>query len=228
MNIVVKNIFMIGTIVPLLFCGVGCNTPEQQSKVQRSQAVDVALPAPKKRAIQIILGSTRQGRTADKIATALQQFVATRTDITTEIIDLRDYNLPFLNDEVPPARREIITDPIIKRWSDKITEADAFIMVVPEYNSGYPGVLKNALDSLYKEWASKPVAFVGYSGGPGGGVSAVAQLRTVAKTLGMIPVLSDLAIPSVWQAFDEKGVLVNKNIEKEFTAMIDHIIKAVK
>lgn len=68
-----------------------------------------------------------------------------------EIIDLRIYPLPFLDDAVPPAERKEIANPAVKEWSEKIKEADAFIIICPEYNDGYPGVLKNALDSLFGE-----------------------------------------------------------------------------
>jgi len=191
----------------------------------KNQSVNNVQSTSKKLNIQIILGSTRKGRTSKKIGNALKNIADKRIDITTEIIDLIDYNVPFLDDEIPPASRKEITDPVVKRWSDKIKEADAFIIVVPEYNSGYPGVLKNALDSLYKEWNNKPVAFVGYSGGTSGGTSAVAQLRQVALALQMIPIDLDITIGSAWKALDTKGNLNNKNIENELNAAIDQIIK---
>lgn len=175
--------------------------------------------------LKIILGSTRQGRTSDKIAQELKLMADKRSDITTEILDLKDFNLPFFNEEVPPARRETIADPIIQKWSDAISAGDAFIIVVPEYNYGYPGVLKNALDSLYTEWNDKSVAFVGYSGGPAGGANAIAQLRQVAQGFKMIPVEAEIMIPSAWKAFDTKGKLVNQHVEDELNAMIDQLIK---
>lgn len=183
----------------------------------------------KKLNVQIILGSTRQGRTSDKIGRAVKKMLDKNGMIhDVEIIDLRDYNLPFLNDEVAPASREVITDPILKKWSDKILQADAFIIIVPEYNSGYPGVLKNALDSLYKEWNNKPVALIGYSGGPSGASNALAQLRQVILALQMIPVETTIKIPSAWKAFDSKGNMENKNFESELNRMVSDLIKAQK
>jgi NAD(P)H-dependent FMN reductase len=178
--------------------------------------------------IKIILGTTRTGRTSKKIADTLKKMADKRTDIHTEIIDLNDYNLPFFNDVIAPDRRETITDPVVQKWSDKITQSSSFIIVLPEYNSGYPGVLKNALDSLYKEWNNKPVAFVGYSGGPTGGSSAIAQLRQVAKTLQMIPIDVEINIPMAWKVFDQDGNLLDKNIEPQLNNMIDAIIAAQK
>lgn len=193
---------------------------------QKSQCTTNVKTVAKKLVIQIILGSTRQKRTSDRIAAAVKDMADTHkgADIEFEIVDLKDYNLPFLNDEISPSSRENITDPLIQKWSDKIKQADAFIIVVPEYNSGYPGVLKNALDSLYKEWNNKPVAFIGYSGGPSGGSSAVSQLRSVANALKMVPVSCSINIPHAWKAFDTKGNLTHKNIKQELHTMIDQII----
>lgn len=84
----------------------------------------------------------------------------------------------------------------------------------------------NSEDSLYQEWNNKPVAFVGYSGGPSGRTSAVAQLRTVVHALKTIPVASDINIPQSWKAFDEKGYLVNKNIQQQLHSILDQIIQA--
>lgn len=181
----------------------------------------------KKVYLKVILGSTRQGRTSEKICNALMRMLEKRADITTEILDLRDYNLPFLYEEVMPSSRKIIADTAIEKWSDKITQADAFIMVVPEYNAGYPGALKNALDLLYKEWNNKPVGFVGYSGGSSGGASVVAQLQDVVRAVKMIPVSSVITIPRASKALDALGNLVNMNIENELNAMVDQLIKNI-
>jgi len=208
------------SIIALAIAGTGCakqllnNVPGKHATKAES----------KKMSIKIILGSTRKGRTSDKLGSALELMAKKRNDVAVEILDLRDFNLPFLNDEVPPARREKITDPAVQRWADKINEAQGFIIVVPEYNAGYPGVLKNALDILYKEWNGKTVAFVGYSGGSSGGSSAIAQLRQVAAGLEMVTVATDIKIPSAWKAFDTKGNLENKNIESELNTLIDQVI----
>lgn len=176
--------------------------------------------------LKVILGSTRRGRSSDKIAQYLEHALAKRTDIKVELIDLRDYNLDFLSDETPPARRKTITDPLVQRWSETITDADAFIIVVPEYNAGYPGVLKNALDSLYTEWNGKPIGFVGYSGGPTGGTSAVSQLRAVTNALKMAPIDCQITIPTVWKAFDDAGNLTDQTIARQLDTMVNQLIKA--
>lgn len=217
------NLKIIVTILAMAIFGEGCT-----AKKKHHEAVHTSKDTEsKKTTIQIILGSTRQGRTSEKIAQALNDSVKNRSDITTELVDLRTYNLPFLEDEVAPASRKVITNPVIATWSQKISSAQAYIIVVPEYNAGYPGVLKNALDSLYKEWNNKPVAFVGYSGGPSGGASAVAQLHAVAQALKMIPVSEDIKIPQSRKAFDEHGDLVDKNISITLNTIIDQLIDIV-
>jgi len=152
--------------------------------------------------------------------------VSKRTDIDIQLLDLKEYALPFLNDSVAPMMRKgEITDPVLKKWSDAVTQADAFIMVVPEYNAGYPGVLKNALDLLYKEWNNKPVAFVGCSGGPSGGANAISQLKQVVKELKMKPVAIELLIPFSWKAFDKQGQLVDEaQSEKTINLIIDQLV----
>lgn len=173
--------------------------------------------------IYVVLGSTRDERSADKITRALLP-ESSNPNVKLEIVDLRDFPLPFLADAIAPASRTHITDPQVKKWSEKILQADAFIFVVPEYNSGYPGVLKNALDSLYKEWNNKPVGFIGYSGGPSGGKSAVAQLKTVAQAFKMIPVGCDIFIPNSWKAFNSRGKLANQALEQEFTKLVNQLV----
>lgn len=208
------------SVVLALMCSA-CSESGQVTKNQPS--IVQSQTKSKKTNIKIILGSTRKGRTSDKVGNALKAMADKRSDVVTEILDLNDYNLPFLNEEVPPAMRESIVDPVVKKWADKISEGDAFIIIVPEYNAGYPGVLKNALDSLYKEWNNKSVAFVGFSGGPTGGASAIAQLQQVALALQMKPVANDIKIPAAWKAFDQKRNLTNQSIASELNVIIDQL-----
>ena len=201
----------ITTTVLVLLMSVGCSEKTLEAKPVL---------------VYLVLGSTRQGRTSEKIAQELKSMVK-RSDVKLETVDLRDYPLPFLNDEIAPASRKEITDPAVQKWSEKIKQADAFVFIVPEYNAGYPGVLKNALDSLYPEWNNKPVALVGYSGGTSGGASALGQLKQVVSNLQMKSITSDLLIPQVWKAFDEFGHLVAQDASKVFNTMINELTAAV-
>lgn len=200
-----------------LLCSSCCES--KQPATQETASHEIA----KQKNIKIILGSTRQDRTSDKIGAALKQIADKRSEVNIEILDLRDFDLPFLNDSVPPAMRQSITDSAVKKWADKIIEGDAFIIIVPEYNAGYPGVLKNALDSLYKEWNGKRVAFIGYSGSESGGASAIAQLTQVAQALQMKPIEQNIKIPSAWKAFDDKRNLKNQSIATELNSIIDQL-----
>ena len=178
--------------------------------------------------VYIILGSTRDGRLSDKIGKTIIKLIDVH-EVCAEIIDLRDYPLPFLADAVPPADRKVITDPAVKKWSDKIKQADAFIIVAPEYNAGYPGVLKNALDSLYVEWNNKPVALVTYSGGPSGGARVYAQLKEVlTHGLKMVLAPKHIMIPSSYKAFNADGSLADRSIEKQINEIIKQLQGALK
>lgn len=109
-------------------------------------------------------------------------------------MDLRDYPLPFFNDATSPSQRGgKYPESAIQKWADKIAAADAFIIVSPEYNHGYPGVLKNALDSICPEWANKPVGFLSY--GSAGGARSIEQLRQVVIELGMLPIKNSINLP---------------------------------
>ncbi|MEK7073195.1 MAG: NAD(P)H-dependent oxidoreductase [Patescibacteria group bacterium] len=176
--------------------------------------------------IQIILASTREGRVGDKIAGWVAEKAKTRNDFTSELIDLRDWPLPFFNDPKSPMRGEYSYG-YTRKWSEKVSQAQGYIIVTCEYNHGYPGVLKNALDHLYKEWNGKPVAFVSY-GGVAAGTRAVEQLRQVCAELRMINVHDEVNIPFIWNAFDADGKLVEEKayaekLEKLFVELTDKL-----
>ncbi len=156
--------------------------------------------------IKIIIGSTRQKRFSDKPAAWIFELAKSKPDVSVELLDLRDYPLPFFDEPISPAyRTEPYTNPVVVKWVSKIQEADAFIIVTPEYNHGYTGVLKNAMDYPYPQWNNKPVAFVAH-GGVGGG-RVVEQLREVAVELQMAPIKNGVFIPAPWTMLDEKGEL---------------------
>lgn len=134
--------------------------------------------------IKVIIGSTRDGRFGDKPATWIAGELAKEADVNVEILDLRDYNLPFFNESVSPSYKTApYSHPEVARFTAKIAEGDGFVLVTPEYNHGPSAVLKNALDWVYQEWNHKPVAFVAY--GSVGGARAVEQLRLHAVGLQM-------------------------------------------
>ena len=155
---------------------------------------------------KIIIGSTRQNRFSEKPAQWIFNEIKNRNDIIAEILDLRDYPMPFFDEAIsPPKTKGKYENEVVKQWAEKIKDGDAFIVVAPEYNHGYSGVLKNALDSIYVEWNKKPVGFVSYGGV--GGARAVEQLRQVAIELQMAPIRNSVHIQTPWNLLDEKGNL---------------------
>jgi NAD(P)H-dependent FMN reductase len=151
--------------------------------------------------ILAITGTTRRGRFSEKVAAWVVEQLVARDDFSVELVDLRDYPLPFF-DEAPPARtrRDYPTDEIA-RLGRRIDQADGFVILTAEYNHGYPAVLKNALDHTFVEWQRKPVTFVGW--GNVGGARAIEQLREVAVEFEMAPlrhavhILPDLMVPAM-------------------------------
>ena len=132
--------------------------------------------------IGIIVGTTRATRFADKPAQWLLNLASQRDDADFEIIDLRDYPMPFFDEERSPMFSPP-TNAVARAWGRKVAEFDGYIFVTAEYNHSMPAVLKNALDYAYHEFVRKPATFVAYGGV--GGARAVEQLRLVVAELHM-------------------------------------------
>lgn len=138
-------------------------------------------------AIKVIVGSTREGRFSDKPAAWITDELKKQQGLDVEILDLRDFDLPFFNEPVSPLYKPApYKNESVAKFTAKIAEGDAYIIVTPEYNHGTSGVLKNALDWVYQEWNNKPVAFVSY--GSAGGARAVEHLRLNAIEVQMAPI----------------------------------------
>ena len=130
--------------------------------------------------IAIIIGSTRPGRKAEAIARWVLDIARKRGDAEYELVDIAEYNLPHLDEPMPPSLGQY-SKAHTKAWSEKIDSFDGFVFVTPEYNHSTSGALKNAIDFLYKEWNNKAAGFVSY--GSAGGVRAVEHLRLVMGEL---------------------------------------------
>jgi NAD(P)H-dependent FMN reductase len=130
--------------------------------------------------VGIILGSTRPNRNGEAVAKWVEQQVKDRSDASYELVDIKDFNLPLLDEPIPPSQGKY-SQPHTKRWAEKIASFDAFIFVTPEYNHATSGALKNALDFLYAEWNNKAAGFVSY--GSAGGARAVENLRLIMAEL---------------------------------------------
>ena len=143
--------------------------------------------------IGVIVGSTRPGRFGDKPAEWIAARARAAGAFEVEVLDLRDYKLPFFDEQTSPAYAPSQADGA-KAWQDKIASLDGFIATAAEYNRGPTAVLKNALDYAYREWNRKPIGFVGYGGV--GGARAIEQLRLISIELQMAPVRAGVHI--VW------------------------------
>jgi NAD(P)H-dependent FMN reductase len=141
--------------------------------------------------IGIILGSTRPNRNSEQVARWVLEVASRRHDAHFELIDLRDYPLPHLDEPLPPSLGAYQNEHT-KQWAAKIVSFDGFVIVTPEYNHGTSGVLKNAIDYLYAEWNNKAVGFVSY--GSAGGARAVEHLRLVAGELQMADVRQQVVL----------------------------------
>lgn len=141
--------------------------------------------------IGIIIGSTRPNRVGENVGKWVYEQAQTRNDAEFELVDLKDFNLPLLDEPIPPAMGQY-SQPHTKKWAQKIASFDGFIFVSPEYNHGTSGALKNALDFIYKEWNNKVAGFVAY--GSAGGTRAVEHLRLVMAELQIATVRSQVAL----------------------------------
>jgi NAD(P)H-dependent FMN reductase len=163
--------------------------------------------------IKIIIGSTRSNRFSEKPAKWIYEEARKRAGVSVELLDLRDYPMPFLEPRVPAVSDWKYTNDIVKTWAEKIEDGDAFIIVTPEYNYGYPAVLKNALDSVFQEWNKKPVGFISY--GRAGGVHSVEQLKQVVTQLQMVPIKNAINISDqMHRALTKEKVPVNPEVFK--------------
>ncbi|MDD5721364.1 MAG: NAD(P)H-dependent oxidoreductase [Candidatus Pacebacteria bacterium] len=143
--------------------------------------------------IKVIMGSTREGRFSDKAAFWINEEIKKHEGVAVEVLDLRDYAMPFFNEAITPsAKKEPYKNEAVARFTAKIAEADAFVVATPEYNHGVPAVLKNALDWVYSEWHNKPIAFVSY--GTAGGARSVEHLRLTSIELKMVPIREAIQI----------------------------------
>jgi NAD(P)H-dependent FMN reductase len=160
--------------------------------------------------IGIVISTTRATRFGHKPAEWVKTIASERSDMAVEILDLRDFPMPFF-DEVASNAWVPTTNEVAQRWQKKVAEFDGFVFVTAEYNHGIPAVLKNALDYAYPEWNKKAAAFVGY--GAVGGSRAVEQLRLVAVELQLATIRSGVYI----QGADFMAALKDGKDLKEIT-----------
>jgi len=172
--------------------------------------------------IKVILGSVRTNRAGIKVAHwVMNEAKKYSGKLNFELIDLKELNLPFMDEPVSPMSGSNYVNKHTKVWSKIIKESDGFIFITPEYNHGVSPVLKNALDFLYEEWTGKPVGIVGYGGS--GARDSIRQLREVINFIGLKPLEDQIGIGKIWEAFDENETLnldeVRGDIHKIFAQL---------
>ena len=171
--------------------------------------------------VAIILGSTRPGRNGEAVAKWAHGIAARRKDAQFELVDLKDFNLPLLDEPVPPSMGQY-SKPHTKAWAAKIDSFDAFVFVSPEYNHGTSGALKNAIDFLYREWNNKAAGFVSY--GSAGGARAVEHLRLVMAELQVATVRAQVML-SLFTDFENMSAFKPAaHQEKALGAMLDQLV----
>ena len=178
--------------------------------------------------LQVIVGSTRPTRSADLVVPWVVSRASAHEGFDVEVIDLRDWPLPFFAEHmgtIGDFSDPTYSEPIVKAWNNKIKEADAFIVVTPEYNHSLPGALKNAIDSVFLSFAfrNKPIAAVGYSAGIGAGIRAIEHLAHVVIEAEAVPLRNTVVVPFVATAFDEDGEPIDPAANVSLDVMLDDL-----
>jgi NAD(P)H-dependent FMN reductase len=167
--------------------------------------------------IPLLLGTNRKDRESGAVAKWVFSQMQAREDLETAYFDVRNFALP--RDDYGT----LIAD-LFPEWKSAVTRADALVIVTPEYNHGYPGILKSVLDLLLKEYIHKAVAFVGVSAGPWGGCRVIESMVPMVRELGLAACFTDLNFPKVASKFGSAGELLDPAYEKRVVGFLDELV----
>jgi NAD(P)H-dependent FMN reductase/ribosomal protein S27AE len=165
--------------------------------------------------VPVILGTPRQGRLSEHVARVMLEQLAKRDDVETKLIDVRHLDLS------PMDAGEAIKDPA---FSETVLHSDGLVIVAPEYNHGYPGILKHALDTNLKEYIHKPVGLCGVSAGGFGGTRVVESLLPVMRELGLVTIFWDVNVSSAGKVFDASGQLLDDALPRRIDKMVGELV----
>lgn len=165
--------------------------------------------------IPVILGTPRQGRRSEQAAKFVLEETKKRAGVTTELIDVRALGLS-INDAGEQIK--------IPEFSEKMKRSDALIIVVPEYNHGYPGLLKHALDTNLEEYIHKAVGLCGVSAGPFGGTRVIEHLLPVMRELGLVTTFTDVNFSNVGKLFNDEGELLDESFVRRVNKFLDELL----
>jgi NAD(P)H-dependent FMN reductase len=171
----------------------------------------------RKLSIPLLLGTNRSDRQSEKVARWVLSRMEERSDISPKFFDVRDFELPL--DDYGTELASMFPE-----WRDAVLNADGIVLIVPEYNHGYPGVLKSVLDTLLKEYIHKAVGIAGVSAGPFGGTRVIESLLPVVRELGLAATFTDLHFPRVKSLFDEDGKITDEKFEKRCKGFLDELV----
>ncbi len=169
--------------------------------------------------IPVILGTTRQGRMSLHVSRLLTQEMAKQNGVETELIDIATVSLP--TGDAGEAIKEA-------GFSGKMNRADGLVIVAPEYNHGYSGLLKHVLDSCLKEYIHKAVGIVGVSAGPFGGTRVIQNLLPVMREIGLVTIFWDVNFSSVQKVFAEDGKLLDESYIRRIDKFLKELIWMAK
>ncbi len=167
--------------------------------------------------LPVLLGTNRKKRNSAHAAKWLVGEMEKRPEIETRLFDASDFAFP--HDDYGQEIKDLFPE-----WRDAIIKADGLVIVSPEYNHGYPGVLKAVLDLLLREYIHKAVAFVGVSAGPWGGTRVIEAMVPMVRELGLVVTFSDLNFPKVQKTFDAEGKLLDQAFEKRARDFLDELV----
>jgi NAD(P)H-dependent FMN reductase len=178
--------------------------------------------------VLVIVGSTRPGRAADLVTPWVISQARAQEGFDVEVADLRDWPLPIFAEHpgtIGDINDPTYSEPIVRAWNKTVKQADAYIVVTPEYNHSIPAVLKNAIDTVWLSFGfrNKPVAAVGYSGSVGAGIRAIEHLAHVFIEAEAVPVRNTVVIPFVRTAFGEDGEPVDPETRIRLQVMLDDL-----
>ena len=169
--------------------------------------------------IPVILGTTRKARMTAHPARFMTEQLEKRQNVTTELIDIS--RLPMPVDDAGDG----LKDPA---FAQKMALADALVIVTPEYNHSFPGLLKHILDSCLKEYIHKAAGIVGVSAGPFGGVRAIQDFLPVMRELGLVNIFWDVNFGNVASVFDDSGKLLDQAFIKRADKFLDELVWMAK
>lgn len=165
--------------------------------------------------IPVVLGTARKGRASENVAKFVLGEVQKREGVETELIDIRSLSFPI--DDAGEAIKEA-------RFAETIGRADGLVLIVPEYNHGYPGLLKHVLDTNLKEYIHKPVGVCGVSAGGFGGVRVIENLLPVLRELGLVTIFWDGNFSGAQKLFDADGRLQDESYVRRIDKFLGELV----